>query len=425
MYLALLIHPDSNQRRKLHELLTQGGDVECIELESESKANAWCDANDRKVHFIIDGWHLASPPEGFVKKLRTKKNGAEALHLRISSPEDFGWLASLLHTPGLLNAIFTTSSRLTGFTRNVKQKLAADPLVKHHALVVDDDDEARAIVKQYLLTFGFSHVTEAANGAMALSHVSTNYAALSLIVADWHMPQMTGIELLRQLKLKPWTARIPFVMVTAQTPAEPVKALHAAASGVDGYLLKPFNSKTFASQMEGILHEIQKHRQVEAYLIAGRVLLAQDDWMRAEEALHEGLTLFPSNALLLEALGDLSTAHARESKKLAPAADHYERALRINPFNVSVAMKYFEVTSAMGRINDAVKILKGHLRRSELEDSLRIQLGKIFLQNGEIEAAREEFQRAATSNPLNDEAKALLTSLETTEPQKPKRRKAA
>jgi two-component system chemotaxis response regulator CheY len=249
--------------------------------------------------------------------------------------------------------------------------MVEDGASKHCAVLVDDDAEAREIVRQFLVQFGFSRVLEATNGAEALDVLESRYQGVTLVVSDWQMPGMSGIELRGKLFEKPWLARLPFVIMTAATPSEPWKALQAADLGVSGYLLKPFNSKAFHSQMDCILQDLQKSRQAEACLVTGRILLALGEAFQAESVFKDGTSRFPQEALLWEAMGDSLALRSREAKGLSPAYDAYEKALRLNPARSQVAMKYFDTACLLGRMNDAVRMLHSHLRHSDLEQLLR------------------------------------------------------
>jgi tetratricopeptide (TPR) repeat protein len=179
--------------------------------------------------------------------------------------------------------------------------------------------------------------------------------------------------------------------------------------------------------MDTILHDIRKQRQAEAYLLTGLILLGLGESFRAEEALHEGLTLYSNEPMLWEAMGDTHVVKARDTKlspsstrgpekgspTLHPASECYEKTLKLNPANTAAVMKYFDVVTALGRMNEAVRVLRTHLHRSELEDCLRTRLGRIYLDSGDAASARQEFQRAVASNPANAEAKSLLAEAET------------
>ncbi|MBF0559775.1 MAG: chemotaxis response regulator CheY [Nitrospirae bacterium] len=116
-------------------------------------------------------------------------------------------------------------------------------------LVVDDFPTMRRIVRNLLKQLGFEHIEEAEDGAHALQRLrGGNYG---LIVSDWNMPNMEGIELLRNVRKEPAPLKdIPFLMVTAE--AEKEKVIEAIKAGVDNYIVKPFTAEILKEKLEKI-----------------------------------------------------------------------------------------------------------------------------------------------------------------------------
>ena len=105
-------------------------------------------------------------------------------------------------------------------------------------LVVDDFATMRRIVKNVLKQLGFSDILEADDGATALDVIKEN--KIDLIVSDWNMPKMTGLDLLKTVRENESTKEIPFLMVTAEAQKENV--LQAVQAGVSNYIVKPFTA---------------------------------------------------------------------------------------------------------------------------------------------------------------------------------------
>jgi two-component system chemotaxis response regulator CheY len=104
-------------------------------------------------------------------------------------------------------------------------------------LVVDDFATMRKIVKNVLKQIDITDVTEAENGKQALEILKGNQG-FELIVSDWIMPEMTGIEFLKACKGDEAIKKIPFIMVTAEAQKDSV--IEAIKGGVDNYIVKPF-----------------------------------------------------------------------------------------------------------------------------------------------------------------------------------------
>ena len=105
-------------------------------------------------------------------------------------------------------------------------------------LVVDDFATMRRIVKNVLKQIGFSDIVEADDGATALDVLKEN--KIDLIVSDWNMPKMTGLDLLKTVRGEESTKEIPFLMVTAEAQKDNV--LQAVQAGVSNYIVKPFTA---------------------------------------------------------------------------------------------------------------------------------------------------------------------------------------
>jgi two-component system chemotaxis response regulator CheY len=96
----------------------------------------------------------------------------------------------------------------------------------------------RKIVKNVLKQINISDVAEAENGKVALDILKKDPNGFELIVSDWIMPEMTGIDFLKACKADDAIKKIPFVMVTAEAQKDSV--LEAIKGGVDNYIVKPF-----------------------------------------------------------------------------------------------------------------------------------------------------------------------------------------
>lgn len=112
-------------------------------------------------------------------------------------------------------------------------------------LVVDDFQTMRRIVINLLKQLGFSNVVEASDGKEALEKVHSD--KIDLVISDWNMPNMTGIEFLRELRADEKFKALPFIMVTAEGKKENVIA--AVHAGVNNYVVKPFNAATLKEKL--------------------------------------------------------------------------------------------------------------------------------------------------------------------------------
>jgi two-component system, chemotaxis family, chemotaxis protein CheY len=117
-----------------------------------------------------------------------------------------------------------------------------------NVLVVDDFATMRRIIKGVLKQLGFSNLIEAEDGEAALKELRKE--KIGLIVSDWNMPNMTGLELLKAVRADNSLKSIPFLMVTAEGQKENV--IQAVQAGVSNYIVKPFTPETFNAKLEKI-----------------------------------------------------------------------------------------------------------------------------------------------------------------------------
>ena len=115
-------------------------------------------------------------------------------------------------------------------------------------LVVDDFATMRRIVRNLLKELGFVNVDEAEDGNAALQKLRAS--KFDFIVTDWNMPNMTGIELLRQVRADPELKHLPVLMVTAEAKKENI--IEAAQAGASGYVVKPFTAATLDEKLKKI-----------------------------------------------------------------------------------------------------------------------------------------------------------------------------
>lgn len=116
-------------------------------------------------------------------------------------------------------------------------------------LVVDDAQTMRRIIVNLLRQLGFTNMTEADDGTTAWEKLSTEH--IDLIISDWNMPKMTGIELLKRVRESEAYKTAPFIMVTAEGKRENVIA--AVQAGVSNYIVKPFNAATLKEKMTKVI----------------------------------------------------------------------------------------------------------------------------------------------------------------------------
>jgi len=115
------------------------------------------------------------------------------------------------------------------------------------ALVVDDSKPVRTILARTVRELGFE-VREAENGREALEVIKAEKTPVALILLDWDMPEMNGLDTLKQLRHSPEFSSLVVVMVTAETQREHIA--EALEAGANEYVMKPFTKDILVGKLQ-------------------------------------------------------------------------------------------------------------------------------------------------------------------------------
>ena len=116
-------------------------------------------------------------------------------------------------------------------------------------LIVDDYKTMLRIIRNLLKQLEFENVEEATDGQEALSKLRTG--SFGLVISDWNMAPMTGLDLLKEVRADARLKSTPFIMITAESKTENVVA--AKQAGVSNYIVKPFNAETLRDKIEKVM----------------------------------------------------------------------------------------------------------------------------------------------------------------------------
>jgi two-component system chemotaxis response regulator CheY len=128
-------------------------------------------------------------------------------------------------------------------------------------LVVDDDDEIRKLMIEYLTHFGFRNFLQSKNGTEAYRLLADETQQVDLIISDWEMPQTDGLTLLRAVRGHRVRQETPFIFVTSQQSNEREKIVFAKKYHVDAYIVKPFRSQTMREKVFQVLFAAEEKKK--------------------------------------------------------------------------------------------------------------------------------------------------------------------
>lgn len=117
-----------------------------------------------------------------------------------------------------------------------------------NVLIVDDYKTMLRIIENLLKQLGFKNVMQATDGSMALKMLREE--KYGMVISDWNMEPMTGLQLLKEVRADAQLKPIPFIMVTAESKTENVIA--AKEAGVNNYIVKPFNAETLKKKISEV-----------------------------------------------------------------------------------------------------------------------------------------------------------------------------
>ncbi len=163
-------------------------------------------------------------------------------------------------------------------------------------LVVDDLELMRAVTVNHLRSMGCEKIKVARNGVDALSMLRAN--KIDVLLSDWNMPVMTGLDLLRAVRADPKTATLPFLMITAETERQRIEEVINA--GVSALLVKPFNAADLRARLERMVSTQPRPAASAPRALPARSASAAAASASSPDAMATDLALSPSRILVVD-----------------------------------------------------------------------------------------------------------------------------
>ncbi len=134
-------------------------------------------------------------------------------------------------------------------------------LAERHVLIVDDSAQLRRILSKIVREEGCLYIRHASDGIQALSELKaskSNNTPIDLILLDWNMPRMTGLDFLKKIRNTPDYQDIAVIMITAEAQRENI--IDAVKAGVNSYIVKPFTEETVVGKLKSLLATENKQK---------------------------------------------------------------------------------------------------------------------------------------------------------------------
>ena len=290
-------------------------------------------------------------------------------------------------------------------------------------LVVDDLPQMRDMLRVMLKKNGYANLSMAEGGKHALTHIASKH--IDLVMTDWTMPNMSGIELLKHIKGDPNLYRIPVLMISDERASD--KVLYAVEEGADGFMVKPFSENDLIKNIKLALAKSASMGELNEKISEMQRLKLSKKYREALELGFEILKRGKNQRVALmtceclyqveeydKAIGMIadtdeksrSSQHSNLLGKIHLSLKHYdqgilalEQAVKMNPLNyerkIDLAGAYF----AAGRKAEAERVLVGILsaRPTDLE---LVSIAQIYLDQDQMDKAGDCLKR--TVDPIKE-----------------------
>ncbi|MBT8763685.1 tetratricopeptide repeat protein [Desulfohalobiaceae bacterium Ax17] len=268
-------------------------------------------------------------------------------------------------------------------------------------LVADDIQPARETMVNILRVLGFKNIVQAANGEEAWELLQDN-PDVELIISDWKMPRMDGVEFLRKLRRDSRWQDVPFLFVTSKSEREDVAL--ASDLGISGYLVKPVTIGSFIEKLKKLDQDSSQNVWKEAFKGARR-LGGEGKFDEAEHKLRELIEEFPA----LEPRIYLEIAHLYAQKENWYEAEKMAaNALTVNPLMVRAWFFKAQMQGKQKRWEEAIETAKQALEISPKNTEYILFIGEAYLNINDLTKAREYFIMAINNDPKDNELKEII-----------------
>ncbi|WP_461834118.1 tetratricopeptide repeat protein [Desulfothermus sp.] len=264
-------------------------------------------------------------------------------------------------------------------------------------LLVDDIQPARETLSNILKVLGYKNFLDASNGEEAIELLKKN-PDIQLIISDWKMPRMSGIELLKWVRSQKEFKNIPFIMVTSKGEKEDVAL--AAEQDVTEYLVKPVTVEALISKIEDIDYRLAKLRELKQKLEEIKKLIDSGKDEEIREELEKVLEEFPKDKSKL--LREIAYMYM-ERGFLDEAEKMVNWALSENPLYTKGWWLKNEIALKKKDLNGVLSALEKLYELNPNSSKVLYHIGKIYLAKEKLDKAKSFFLMALKVDPKNEQ----------------------
>ncbi len=267
-------------------------------------------------------------------------------------------------------------------------------------LVVDDLSNMRKTLKNMLRFIGFDQIDEADDGDTGINMLTKHQ--YQLVVCDWVMPRVSGIDMLRKAREMPHLKDLPFLMVTAEVDAAQI--VQAAETEVDGYIIKPFVARTLEEKIVAIINKKNNPTDLQKLMMAAEAAKDREDYGEAIACFERAQELNPNSARTRQGMGEIY----RLQGDLDRAEQLFQEAAVANPRFVKVHQSLGELYEEKGDKVMAAMAMETAAEISPNNPDRLTKLGELYLENGDTDKAEEVFKAAVKHDPNNPDRRTAI-----------------
>jgi two-component system chemotaxis response regulator CheY len=401
----LVVDDDAGSRGTVVEYLRSMGHTRITEAVDGTDAMRALD-RDPSISFVISDWDMPLMNGlTFLQRLKSDAGKANLPFVIMTSPISQEAEKVMLAAENLVDGYLIKPFRSQALKDKIEHtlKLAIRGPQKQ-VLLVDDDEDARAMVAEYLGQMGFKDVHQVADGKTALDYLGKNAARIGLIVSDWDMPELNGIQLLGACKNSPSLRGIPFLMITSQSSIESMKVAQAARANVDSYLLKPFGLQDMRKRIDTLIEKERSKSEIRAHLVEAKSMLDHKHFQRALRKFEQVLRLDGHNETALCETGDI----LMKERGMQEALPYFIKAVEGNPHSARAYLKLSSAYEYLGWLDKSIALLKTAVLQIGFSAELHFTLGKLYYRRGMAAEAKSELQKTIALQGEHQEARMML-----------------
>ncbi len=263
-------------------------------------------------------------------------------------------------------------------------------------LIADDVPTMRKILQSMLRYLGYKNFTIVEDGVEAWE-VLENDQPIDLVISDWNMPRMTGIELLHKIRSTFKYENMPFIMVTGEV--DEASVARATEIDVDSYILKPFVPKELDDKIASVINNRNNPSDYQKLLYAGRALSRERKINEAITYFNAAIGMAPGKPIAYCFMGQL----LEDTGDLSNAKNYYLKALSRNRSYIRALDGLARIYELVGEKKGLFDVLNLLIKVSPLNVSRQLALGRLALEVDQKERARVCLKRVAELEPGNEE----------------------